>query len=161
MTGTVGQIIEGLNAQKGTLAVSFSHLKPEHLNETSVWLGDRSVLWQLSLCMSHGQLLQQLGADDALRLTRWPPPSLLKNNPVLMNLCAMLSRRSGASFSEVSEHPGLSDSDLVGFLNAAAVCGMLVQDSARIIARESPSVKAGGESAARGLFARLRSRLRI
>lgn len=161
ITGTVEQVVEGLVAQQGKLAVSFSQRKPEHLSEASVWLGDRSILWQLTLYLSHGKLLQQFGVNDALRLTRWPPPSLLKNNPDLLNLCALLSRRSGASFSEASEYLKLADSDLAGFLNAAAVCGMLVQNSAQVMARKRPAVKDEAEKAAKGLFARLRSRLGI
>lgn len=161
MTGTLEQIAEGLNAQQGKLAISFTLHKPEHLSAASVWLGDRSILWQLSLSMSNGQLLQQFGTDDALRLTRWPPPSLLKGNPELMNLCALLSRHSGTSFSEASQQLKLSAFELAGFINAVAICSMLVHDSVPSTKSERPVISEGDGLAAKGLFARLRSRLGI
>lgn len=161
MTGTLEQVIDGLNAQQGELEVSFTRHKPTHLGTSSVWLGDRSILWQLSLSMSNGQMLQQLGANDTLRLTRWPPPSLLKSNPELMNLCALLSRQSGVSFSEASQQLTLSASELAGFINAVAICGMLVHDSTPSTKSERPPVKEEDGQAAKGLFARLRSRLGI
>lgn len=161
MTGTLEQIVKELSARQGELPVSFTLHKPEALSATSVWLGDRSILWQLSLSMSNGKLLKQLGTNDALRLTRWPPPSLLKGSPELLNLCALLSRPSGVTFSEASQQLKLSDSELAGFINAVAICGMLVYDSAPQARGERPVAAGESEPTAKGLFARLRSRLGI
>lgn len=162
MTGSIQQVVESLCRQQGDIEISFSRSRPQSLSEASVWLADRSIVWQLSTCCGEQpELLQQFGPTDRLRLMRWPPPSLLKHEPGYVNICAMLSRPSGASFNDVAAQLNLADSDIIGFLNAAANCGMLKKHS-RASVEAIPSTTGSTESTApMGLFARLRSRLGI
>lgn len=154
------QLIERLGARDAAITVVHSLEQPEGLDPQKSWHSDRSMLGWLGLRESHGQLLRHLEKGKRLRLTRWPPLSLMKDNPAFMNLSALLSGHSGASVEEVRERLAIPDSELVGVVNAAALCGVLTQLSGDPSARNQADEEPKGP-ATKGFLAKLRSRLGI
>ncbi|TDT37705.1 hypothetical protein DES49_2662 [Halospina denitrificans] len=157
---TIGQMVEVLVPRDAEIMVAHSLEEPEGLNPDQVWHSDRNMLCWLGVRGSHGQLLRHLEKGGRLKLNRWPPPSLMKENPAFLNLSALFSGHSGTSVQEADERLNLSERDIVGFVNATALSGLLTQ----VGGAPSASSQAGKEPkgpATKGILSKLRSRLRI
>lgn len=122
------------------------------------WRPDRDLLWALGLHGSRGHLLRQLDSASRFKLLRWPDPALLRLAPYCVSLCALLSRKSGVTLDEIAAVSDVPRADAVSFINAASLCGILTVRTVKI---DGDSPRRVAEGSQRGLFAKIRSRLKV
>ncbi|MBO6851077.1 MAG: hypothetical protein JJ867_11535 [Marinobacter sp.] len=122
------------------------------------WRPDRDLLWALGLHGSRGRLLRQLDPASRFKLLRWPDPALLRLAPYCVSLCALLSRKSGVTLDEIAAVSDVPRADAVSFMNAASLTGILTVRTVKI---DGDSPRRVAEASQRGLFAKIRSRLKV
>lgn len=122
------------------------------------WRPDRDLLWTLGLHGSRGRLLRQLDPASRFKLLRWPDPALLRLAPYCVSLCALLSRKSGVTLDEIAAASDVPRADAVSFMNAASLTGILTVRTVKI---DGDSPRRVAEASQRGLFAKIRSRLKV
>ncbi|MDC0662330.1 hypothetical protein [Marinobacter sp. SS21] len=121
------------------------------------WRNAQSLLWWVGLHGSEGRLLQHLDPSSNFKLVRWPPPALIKSSQQYFNLCALLSRKSGITVADIQALTRLPEGEVVAFLNAAALFGIL---RTRLAASEPVAVVRERPAANKSLFEKIRSRLK-
>lgn len=129
-------------------------------------MGDASLsldalCWQLGLrCNAKGGLLPQLRLDANYKLIGWPDFGAIGIQRFGLKLAAEMSMRS-ASPSFLAEKLQLKIEDVIGFVNAAAVSGLLLADQSATTQKAPPvATAAAKEQAPRvSMFSRLRAKL--
>lgn len=123
------------------------------------WQKSPSLRWKLGIHLSEGLLVNSLHSSSRFKLLRWPPSDVPKSAPFILNLCALLGRKSGATIDEIVAESQIPVAEAVGFINGAYLARAI---SVRAFnSADQPSTKAPRpETANRGLFERIRDRLR-
>lgn len=159
-----GEVRDWLHSEPADLAISgrdepFSGQGSDSDSDVGGrWVADRDLLWALGLHGSGGRLLRQLDPAIRFKLLRWPDPSLLKHAQHCVSLCALLSRKSGVTLDEIATASDIVREDAVSFVNAASLTGILTVRSMKIDGETPPPV---AEMSNKGLFAKIRSRLKV
>ncbi len=109
------------------------------------------LLWAIGITRSRNTLLQRLYETRPYRLQRWPDFGLIGRRSLDLRCAALLTQRE-LTPSNLSQLSGMPLSVIGGFLNAAALCGLLeagsataqVPNTTRGINADSPPSRLGG-----------------
>lgn len=123
----------------------------------NAWQAAPSIRWKLGLFLSDGMLIESLHSKSRFKLLRWPPSDVPRTFPYVMTLCALLSRKSGATLEEIQREANVSPSDAVALINGAYLANALSIRAFHLEEQPSPSASA---ERPRGLFDKIRDRLK-
>jgi hypothetical protein len=82
------------------------------------------LLWNLGMVLQPDDLLPQVKARGWVQLTRWPDFGRIRSNHAQLKMSALLTNRS-FNVDEVFDAVGEPRPDVIAFLNACALCGLL------------------------------------
>lgn len=153
---TAGHSLEELLAQPDkTLEAATSTKGHDGLAD---WHSSPSLRWKLGIALSAGELVNNLHIGSRFKLLRWPPTDVTRSASHILNLCSLLSRKSGASVEEITSRSAVPRADTIAFINGAALAGAL---SVRAFgAAEQPAPQPRPEPQPKGLFEKIRDRLK-
>lgn len=117
------------------------------------------LLWNLGLVLQPDELLPQVTARGWVQLTRWPDFGRLRSNPSQLKMSALLTSRA-VSVEEVFDVVHESRPNVIAFLNACALCGLLADAPVEAPAPAAGHLAREGRSLG-GLMQRLRGALGI
>lgn len=92
--------------------------------EATVTTPAESLLWAIGVTRSKNTLLQRFDTAHCYRLQRWPDFGVLGRRSLDLRCAALLTQRE-LSLSSLSLLAGMPLGVIGGFLNAAALCGLL------------------------------------
>lgn len=123
------------------------------------WQTSPSLRWKLGIHLSEGALVNSLHSSSRFKLLRWPPSDVPRSaSPYILNLCALLGRKSGATLEEIIAESKIPKADAVGFINGAylarAISVRAFNSGDQAPTKGSPSAPAN-----QSLFAKIRDRL--
>jgi hypothetical protein len=82
------------------------------------------LLWNLGMVLQPDDLLPQVKTRGWVQLTRWPDFGRIKSTHAQLKMSALLTNRA-VDVNEVFEAVGEPRPDVIAFLNACALCGLL------------------------------------
>jgi hypothetical protein len=82
------------------------------------------LLWNLGMVLQPDDLLPQVKARGWVQLTRWPDFGRIRSNHAQLKMSALLTNRA-FDVDEVFEAVAEPRPDVIAFLNACALCGLL------------------------------------
>ncbi|WP_375176439.1 hypothetical protein [Marinobacter mobilis] len=129
-------------------------------SEASVrWQDQKAVLWLVGQCGSHGKLLDGVDRNGLFRLNRWPGFGPVRPSHTVLSLCSLLTRKSAMGIADMRETTGLPEFDIIAFINAAFLTGILDIQSGDVARPETGAAKPEVSTERKGLLAKIRSRL--
>lgn len=123
------------------------------------WLDQKALLWLVGQSGSHGRLIDGLEQGGLFRITRWPGFGLVRPSQTVLTLCSMLTRKNAMSIEDIRSVSGVPEFDIIAFINAASLTGILVAQSGDAAKPDKPAAKPELPTERKGLFAKIRSRL--
>ncbi|NKF20807.1 hypothetical protein [Solimonas marina] len=111
------------------------------------------LLWAIGIARSGGHPLRRLPAGQRYRLRRWPDFGVIGRRSADLRCAALLMQRA-LSGTELASFSGLPIGVVQVFLNAAALCGVLVADAERVV------MPARGAASGRSPFGSVLHRIR-
>lgn len=122
------------------------------------------LLWAIGIARSRGMLLNRIDPRRRYRLRRWPDFGVIGRRGADLRCASLLIQRE-FSHAGLAQTAGMPASMVVGFLNACAVCGLLVEGMPDVSAAATPApslpgstppAASGGDSRLGGMLRRLR-----
>ena len=117
------------------------------------------LLWNLGMMLEPDDLLPQVKARGWVQLTRWPDFGRIRSNPSQLKMSALLTTRA-YRIDEVFDAVGEPRPQVIAFVNACALCGLLSDEQVETAAPSVAHVAREGRSLG-GLMQRLRGALGI
>jgi hypothetical protein len=117
-----------------------------------------ALLWKLGIFGPRNRFVSLIDANALLKLRRWPDFGRLEHNADHMRLAARLSRQF-MDMTQMSVAISQPPEKIRPFLNACALCDLLVAQAAEVVAAPVVTIKAQPESRYKSLFQSIRSAL--
>jgi hypothetical protein len=117
------------------------------------------LLWTLGMVLQPDELLPQVTARGWVQLARWPDFGRIRSNPAQLKMSALLTNRA-FQVDEVFAAVGEPRPQVIAFVNACALCGLLSDAPVETTAPSVAHVASEGRSLG-GLMQRLRGALGI
>lgn len=123
------------------------------------WQDQKAVLWLVGQCGSHGKLLDGIDRGALFRVSRWPGFGPVRPSHKVLSLCSLLTRKRALGIADIMAATGLPEFDIIAFVNAAFLTGILEIQSGDVARPETGATKPEASTERKGLLAKIRSRL--
>lgn len=123
------------------------------------WQDPKALLWLIGQCGSHGRLISDIDRGGQFRISRWPGFGAVRPSHKVLSLCSLLTRNNAMGIDEIRSVSGFPEFDVVAFLNAAFLTGILVVQRGDAHKPENEAAKPEVSTERKGLLAKIRSRL--
>lgn len=123
------------------------------------WQDEKAVFWLIGEHGSHGKLIDGVDRNGRFRITRWPGFGPVRPSHKTFSLCSLLTRKNPMSLEGIRAATGLPEFEVIAFVNAAFLTGILVVEQGVEGRAGNGAAKPEVSTERKGLLAKIRSRL--